>query len=142
MVLGVQTRSYLHPPNLMPADLGKTLHFPSVLHTSHWAGCPTISPAQLNHAASAIPRGPCPCPPALPSLVCDHGANLTSTTLEHMHWASAALQPCASPRIPHMLLTFLPADTTLQAWVSPVGGPWNHLLLGGVGSDRERHRDS
>lgn len=79
MVLAAQTKSCLHPLNLTLVDLEKTLHFPSVLHSSCWVGCPPTFPPQLNHAASAIPGGHCRCPPAFPSLVCAHGASLTST---------------------------------------------------------------
>lgn len=144
-VLAMLARPSLHPLNLMLADLGKTLHFPSVLHTSCWAGCPPMSPPQLSHAASAVPGGPCPCPPTFPSLVCARGASFTGTALAHMQRASATLQPCASLRIPHILLTFLPAETTFQARVTPAGdcsGPWSRPPLGKVGSDQGKNGES
>lgn len=125
--------------NLTLANLGKTLHFPRVLHISCWAGCPPMSSHQLNHAASAVPRGPCPCPSALSLLVCSHGTSLTSTTLAQME------PTCASLHIPHMLLTFLATATALRACVTPMGccaGPWSPPTLGEVGTNPERHRES
>lgn len=67
----------LPPPKPDAGRSGKDPRFPQLdtnaLHISLRASCPPASPPQLSHAASAVPRGPCPCSPASPSLVCGHG---------------------------------------------------------------------
>lgn len=139
MVLDMLTRLCFHSLNLTLVDPGETLPFPRVLLISCWAGCPPMSPPQLNHEASAVPGGPCPCSSALSSLVFARGTSLTGITLAHMEWT------CASLHIPHMLLTFLAATTTLQACVTPMGcctGPWSPLTRGKIGTNPERHRES
>lgn len=93
----------LPPPKPDAGRSGKDPPFPQLdtnaLHISLRASCPPASPPQLSHAASAVPRGPCPCSPASPSLVCGHGGGSLAAAMlmvSKCHPTSTCKHPLAS----------------------------------------------